>query len=82
MSLPVIRFCSRFPLLLGFSGEACVPGVRSAAQTEGLFILEVQSAKLLEKEEEGQERNVLGNFVPSQLFSPLPQFFSFVLEML
>lgn len=46
-----------------------------ATQTEGLFILEVQSAKLLEKEEAGQERNVLGNFVPSQLFSPLLQFF-------
>lgn len=71
----LFAFVPTFHFYLGCSCEACVPGVRSATQTEGLFILEVQSANLLEKEEAGQERNVLGNFVPSQLFSPLLQFF-------
>lgn len=45
MSLPIIRFRSRFPLFLVLSCEGCVLRVRSAPQTEGLFTLGLQSAE-------------------------------------
>lgn len=43
MSLPIIHFRSRFPILLVLSCAGCVLGVSLALQTQGPLILGLQS---------------------------------------
>lgn len=82
MSLPIIRFRSKFPLFLVLSCEGCVLGVSSAPQTEGLFTLGLQSAETPGERGEQDRREMCAAILCPSPFS-LPCYnFLCVLEML